>query len=457
MNEKLSLTELQLAIKDSLYLALPDMYWVIAEISEIKENYNGHCYLELIEKHPDDINIRARVRAVIWNSRYRFLKTFFENSAGESIREGMKILVRVKVEYHEVYGLSLVINDIDPAFTLGDMAVRRQQIIRRLEYEGVISMNRELEIPLLPQRIAVISSGSAAGYTDFINHLKNNNFGYVFYTALFETPVQGKETETGVIKALEKIAGHLDKFDLAVIIRGGGSQTDLSWFDSYAIAYYITQFPVPVITGIGHDKDLSVTDIVANVSLRTPTAVADFLIEKMNEAENLISELGASVNDMVKTMLDEAGRKVETALFRLAPVTRMMISGFRALLSSVETEMTRTGKSFLARAGSIPESQRHRIAAASHSLISRKETILKHNQVLAVTISRNSMAAIQNRLNGFKNSLKILDPVNVLNRGYTVTSVNGKIVMKGKSLKKDDVISTRFSDGTISSKVVEEI
>ncbi len=457
MNEKLSLTELQLAIKDSLYLALPDMYWVIAEISEIKENYNGHCYLELIEKHPDDINIRARVRAVIWNSRYRFLKTFFENSAGESIREGMKILVRVKVEYHEVYGLSLVINDIDPAFTLGDMAVRRQQIIRRLEYEGVISMNRELEIPLLPQRIAVISSGSAAGYTDFINHLKNNNFGYVFYTALFETPVQGKETETGVIKALEKIAGHLDKFDLAVIIRGGGSQTDLSWFDSYAIAYYITQFPVPVITGIGHDKDLSVTDIVANVSLRTPTAVADFLIEKMNEAENLISELGASVNDMVKTMLDEAGRKVETALFRLAPVTRMMISGFRALLSSVETEMTRTGKSFLARAGSIPESQRHRIAAASHSLISRKETILKHNQVLAVTISRNSMAAIQNRLNGFKNSLKILDPVNVLNRGYTITSVNGKIVMKGKSLKKDDVISTRFSDGTISSKVVEEI
>jgi len=457
MNEKLSLTELQLAIKDSLYLALPDMYWVIAEISEIKENYNGHCYLELIEKHPDDINIRARVRAVIWNSRYRFLKTFFENSAGESIREGMKILVRVKVEYHEVYGLSLVINDIDPAFTLGDMAVRRQQIIRRLEYEGVISMNRELEIPLLPQRIAVISSGSAAGYTDFINHLKNNNFGYVFYTALFETPVQGKETETGVIKALEKIAGHLDKFDLAVIIRGGGSQTDLSWFDSYAIAYYITQFPVPVITGIGHDKDLSVTDIVANVSLRTPTAVADFLIEKMNEAENLISELGASVNDMVKTMLDEAGRKVETALFRLAPVTRMMISGFRALLSSVETEMTRTGKSFLARAGSIPESQRHRIAAASHSLISRKETILKHNQVLAVTISRNSMAAIQNRLNGFENSLKILDPVNVLNRGYTITSVNGKIVMKGKSLKKDDVISTRFSDGTISSKVVEEI
>lgn len=147
MNERLSLSELQLVIKDSLYMALPDMYWVIAEISEVKENYNGHCYLELIEKHPDDVNIRARARAVIWSNRYRFLKAFFENSTGETLKEGMKIMVRVRIEYHEIYGLSLVINDIDPAFTIGDMAIKRQQIIRRLEEEGVISMNRELEIP----------------------------------------------------------------------------------------------------------------------------------------------------------------------------------------------------------------------------------------------------------------------------------------------------------------------
>jgi len=275
MNEKLSLTELQLIIKDSLYLALPDMYWVVAEISEIKENYNGHCYLELVEKHPDEISIRSRVKAVIWSSRYRFIKSFFENSAGESLRDGLKILIRVKIEYHEIYGLSLVINDIDPAFTIGEMALKRQQILKKLEDEGVITMNRDLDFPVVPQRIAVISSANAAGYTDFMKHLKENSFGYVFYTALIETPMQGRETESGLIKALERIASHLDKFDLAVIIRGGGSQTDLSWFDNYNIAYYITQFPLPVITGIGHEKDLSVTDIVAHRSLKTPTAVAD--------------------------------------------------------------------------------------------------------------------------------------------------------------------------------------
>lgn len=456
MNEKLSLTELQLVIKDSLYLALPDMYWVIAEISEIKENYNGHCYLELIEKHPDDINIRARVRAVIWNSRYRFIKTFFENSAGESLREGLKILIRVKIEYHEIYGLSLVINDIDPAFTIGDMAIRRQQIIRRLGEEGVITMNRELDFPLVPQRIAVISSGTAAGYNDFINHLKSNNYGYVFYTALFDTPVQGKETEAGVIKSLEKIASHLDKFDIAVIIRGGGSQTDLSWFDSYAIAYYITQFPIPVITGIGHDKDLSVTDMVANMSLKTPTAVADFLIERMNEAANRISELRAGITDQAKMMLEETKKRIETAMLRLAPVTRLMISGFRELLSSVVIDMSRTGKNFIFKATAIPDNQKNRLSSGTTSLILKKETALRHKKEILATISRNNLAVIHNRLTGFENSLKILDPENVLKRGYTITSIDGKIIIKGKSLRKDDVIDTRFSDGAISSKVVGE-
>ena len=272
MDGKLTLTELQLIIKDSLYMALPDMYWVIAEISEIRENYNGHCYMELVEKHPDEISIRSRVKAVIWSSRYRFIKSFFENSTRESLREGIKILVRAKIDYHEIYGLSLVINDIDPAFTIGEMALKRQMILKKLEEEGVLTMNKELDFPLVPQRIAIISSSNAAGYTDFMKHLTGNSFGYVFYTALFETPMQGSETEAGVIRALEKIAGHPEKFDLAVIIRGGGSQTDLSWFDNYNIAFYITQFPLPVITGIGHEKDLSVADIVAYRSLKTPTA-----------------------------------------------------------------------------------------------------------------------------------------------------------------------------------------
>jgi exodeoxyribonuclease VII large subunit len=410
MNEKLSLTELQLIIKDSLYLALPDMYWVIAEISEMKENYNGHCYLELVEKHPDEISIRSRVKAVIWSSRYRFIKSFFENAAGESLRDGLKVLIRVKIEYHEIYGLSLVINDIDPAFTLGDMALKRQQILKRLEEEGVLTMNKDLDFPVVPQRIAVVSSAGAAGYTDFMKHLNGNSFGYVFYTLLVETPLQGKETESGIIRALDKIAANIDKFDLAVIIRGGGSQTDLSWFDNYNIAYYITQFPLPVITGIGHEKDLSVTDIVAHRSLKTPTAVADFIIECMNGAENHLAELSSEIIDRSMMMVEESKKQVETAHLRLILVAR-------AQLSLHETALTR-----------------------------KKE-------ILAST-SKNRLSTIKNLLAGFDNSLKILDPENVLKRGYTITSMNGKILKKCKLIKKDDVLDTKFSDGSVSSRVV---
>ena len=187
MTEKLSLTELQLIIKDSLYLALPDMYWVTAEITEIKENSAGHCYLELVEKYSEEKNVRARVKAIIWSNRYRFLKSFFENITGESLNEGLKILVKVKVEYHEIYGLSLIITDIDPSYTIGEMAMKRQLIIKRLEEEGVFTMNKEVDFPVAPQRIAVISSKNAAGYSDFINHLTGNNSGYVFYTFLIET------------------------------------------------------------------------------------------------------------------------------------------------------------------------------------------------------------------------------------------------------------------------------
>ena len=410
MNEKLSLTELQHIIRDSLYLALPEMYWVIAEISEMKENYNGHCYLELVEKLPDEINIRSRIRAVIWNNRYRFIKSYFENAAGESLRDGLKILIRVKIEYHEIYGLSLLINDIDPAFTIGEMALRRQQILKKLEEDGVLTMNRELDFPVVPQRIAIISSASAAGYTDFIKHLKGNSFGYVFYSALFETPMQGKETESGIIKALDRIASHIDKFDLAVIIRGGGSQTDLSWFDNYNIAYYITQFPLPVITGIGHEKDLSVTDIVANRSLKTPTAVADFLIGCMNETDNHIIELSNEIADRSMLMVNQSKMMIETARLRLIPVAKGQLS-------------------------------------SNIIALKRKEEIL-------VNALKNRLNLLANKLTGFGNSLKILDPVNVLKRGYTITSLNGKILKKCEQIKKEDVLDTKFSDGSVRSKVL---
>jgi exodeoxyribonuclease VII large subunit len=456
MNGKISLHELQLVIRDSLYIALPDMYWVVAEISEIKENYSGHCYLELVEKLPEDSGIRARAKAVIWSNRYRFLKSYFENMTGESLGAGQKILIRVKIEYHEIYGLSLVINDIDPAFTLGEMAIKRQQILKKLEDEGVITMNKELEFPFIPQRVAVISSSNSAGYTDFIKHLGSNSYGYVFYTTLFETPMQGAETEKGIVTSLDRIASVIENFDVTVIIRGGGSQTDLSWFDNYNIAYYITQFPLPVISGIGHEKDMSVTDIVAYKSLKTPTAVADHLIERMNNAENRLIEISHGIIESTQLIIDRNRQRIDASRIKLFPYARMMIAEFRENLSGILIDMMNTGKEFVMRAGISTISFKSRISSGVKTCLTRNETLVARNRLDLTNHTGNYISNLNTRITGFKNSLIILDPDNVLKRGYTITSMNGKIIKSRDQIGGNDLIDTRFSDGSVKSRVLTD-
>jgi exodeoxyribonuclease VII large subunit len=456
MTEKLSLTELQLIIRDSLYLALPDVYWVMAEISELKENNAGHCYLELIEKHPDEKNVRARVKAIIWSNRYRFLKAFFENITGESLREGLKILIKTKVEYHELYGLSLIISDIDPAFTIGEMAMKRQLVIKKLEQEGVFSMNKELLFPYVPQRIAVISSKNAAGYSDFINHLKSNSFGYIFYTALIETSLQGTETEQGVISALDKIALNAHLFDLVVIIRGGGSQSDLSWFDSYNIAYHITQFPLPVITGIGHDKDVSVSDMVANRSLKTPTAVADFLVDSIANAENHIIEMSSEIIADSRIILEKNKNRIETSGIKLFPLARIMMSDIKDKLSAEIIEIINIGKELIIRAGLVPANQESRLSSTAKSFISGKDITFKRNgqRLITGTISFQSLNNI--RLESLESTLQLLNPERVLQRGFSITLINGRILKNSDQIQKNDLIDTQLCEGTFSSRVVEK-
>jgi exodeoxyribonuclease VII large subunit len=456
MTEKVSLTELQLIIRDSLYVSLPDFYWVTAEISELKENSAGHCYIELIEKNPDERNVRARVRAIIWSNRYRFIKAFFENSTKETLREGLKILVKIKVEYHELYGLSLIISDIDPAFTIGDMAIKRQLIIKRLEEEGVFSMNKELEIPLVAQRIAVVSSKNAAGYTDFIRQLKGNSFGYVFYTTLVETSMQGNDTEAGVINALDKIALSYHLFDLVVIIRGGGSQSDLSWFDSYNIAYHVTQFPLPVITGIGHDKDISVTDLVANKSLKTPTAVADFLIQSVAEAENYIFEMSTDIIEASRKIIERYKNRIETSAVRIYPVTRLMLTAIRESLSAKTIEINNKGKNLIYKASLIPSGLHSKLISEVRSVLSvEKRELDMYNQNLRTT-AISVLSSTNQRMESLERNLQLLKPENVLSRGYTITSLNGKIIKGKKNLKSDDIIDTRFIDGIIRSRVINK-
>jgi exodeoxyribonuclease VII large subunit len=384
------------------------------------------------------------------------VKSFFENATGESLREGIKVLIRVKIEYHEIYGLSLVINDIDPAYTMGEMAVKRQQILKKLEEEGVLNMNKELEFPVVPQRIAVISSKNAAGYTDFMKQLTENRFGYVFYTALIDTPMQGNDTEAGVLKAFDLIASHTDKFDAVAIIRGGGSQTDLSWFDNYNIAFYITQFPLPVITGIGHEKDLSVTDLVAYQSLKTPTAVADFFVEFMNKAENQLIEMSSEIMERSELILENSRQKVDSFRAKLIPVARFMLSAIKEELSGTIINMINTGKEFILKAGFSPVNQRSRLAPYVRSYLSVKDTALHQKMQDLLIASHNSVNHLNIKISGLENSLKIMDPVNVLKRGYTITSLSGKIIRSAARLKKNDLISTRFSDGSVGSIVVKE-
>ena len=412
MNDKLSLTELQLLIKDSLYLALPGMYWIVAEISEIKENYAGHCFIELVEKHPDEINVRARVKAVIWAKKYGFLKALFKQVTGESLKEGFKVLLKITVEYHEIYGLSLVINDIDPAFTIGEMAIKRNQILKRLEEEGVFSMNKELGFPLFPKKIAVISSKNAAGYTDFLNQLTGNNYGYTFHTTLFDASMQGTETENSIVNALDQISENVGLFDAVVIIRGGGAQSDLSWFDNYTIAYYITQFPLPVLTGIGHEKDVTVTDLVAYQYLKTPTAVADYIINTVSETEKYLVQICGSISDLSLRTIVESRNSIDNSRMKLIPV-----AGFRI------------------------NDEKKRIAIFI--------AYLKMNSINHLKLSAKGIETLSSQL-------KSLRPENVLKRGFTLTSKNGHIVKSAELLKEGDIIDTKFSDGSVQSRVMKD-
>jgi exodeoxyribonuclease VII large subunit len=315
-------------------------------------------------------------------------------------------------------------------------------------------MNKELAFPVVPQRIAVISSKNAAGYSDFINQLNDNSFGYVFHTFLIDSIMQGTETEQSIISALDKIANNTHLFDLVAIIRGGGSQSDLSWFDSYNIAYHITQFPLPVITGIGHDKDSSVTDLVANTSLKTPTAVADFLINSMASAENLLMEMSAEIKDNSRIIIEMNRTRIETSGIKLPPLTRILISVNRDILSGKILEITNIGKEFIFRAGRIPSTQESRLFSSVKSFSAEKEARVVRARQNLIAVTTNAFRSYGQRIGVLDNNLSILKPENVLRRGYTITSLNGRIVKKSDLLKTDDQIETQFSDGVVKSRVL---
>ena len=303
-------------IKTGIDQAHPLPYWVAAEISELKVNYSGHCYLELVEKGGANHIPKAKANAVIWRNTYAMLEPYFRQLTGQVLAAGLQVLVKVVVSYHELYGLSLQITDIDPAYTLGDMERQRQETVARLQADGVFEMNRELELPVVIQRLAVVSSRNAAGYQDFCNELSDSP--YRFEVTLFDAFMQGAGAEDSIIEALGAVADRADDFDAVVVIRGGGSQSDLGCFDSYRLCSHIAQFPLPVIAGIGHDKDQSVADLVAAVSVKTPTAVAVYLKEEAGAFDGWLEERLDELSGAALTLLDNSTELLQTQRQQLA-------------------------------------------------------------------------------------------------------------------------------------------
>lgn len=408
MTESYSLSELGKCIKMTLKTAFAEPVWVRAEISEMHENVSGHCYLDLIEKADDTDVLVAKQKATIWAFTYRMLKPYFESETGATLRAGMKVLLLCEVEFHEVYGVSLNVRDIDPAFTVGEMAVRRAEIIRRLTDDGIVDMNKQQPLAPVPQRVAVISSATAAGYGDFCDQLRNNVFGYTFYTKLFPATMQGAQTEQSVVAALDKICDFIDNFDVVVIIRGGGATSDLVAFDNYNLALHCAQFPLPIISGIGHQRDESVVDLVAHTRVKTPTAAAEFLVARINDFEKNIDEMAQNVAFSAREVVHDELLRLQQRIARLGVVQRVCV---------------------------------------------RHDAALQHLTMRLRNAAKMAISSEEKRMSLVEKSIEYADPATLLQRGFTLTTKHGKIVKSVCDVAPGDIVTTHLADGAFTAMV----
>lgn len=451
----LSLIELNQEIKSILKENTKKKYWVIGEISELKVNYSGHCYLELIQKDESSDQIIARSRATIWAPAYRMIKPYFETTTGQTLREDLGILVKVSVEFHEVYGLSLNITDIEPTYTVGELAIKKQKIIERLTEEGVIEMNKELEFPVPCQKIAVISSLTAAGFEDFADQILNNPFGYKFYLRLFPAVMQGEDAEKSIIAALDTIYQYESVFDAVVIIRGGGSQADLSCFDSYWLAYHITQFPLPVFTGIGHEQDDSVTDLVAHTRLKTPTAVATFLIDQAGQLHAQLEEITERIFSQILEILEQYNKNLYelTSRFhltinefvfqqsrRLEQLGYRLSIGSKQYMNKKQTSLLRNENQLQVRIGAIIRTHQYKI---------RTTIKLFNHSIRHLFSSRFQSLELQ------ESRIIYLDPKQILKRGYSITKYKNKILTNASLTEPGEHLETQLFKGIVKSKIIK--
>jgi exodeoxyribonuclease VII large subunit len=450
----LTLRQFNLLLRDAV-ASHPElrMRWVTAELSDVRMS-GGHCYMVLIEKDEQGRTVAA-MRANIWRNVYGMIAAKFRASTGAEFRSGIKLMLRGSATFHEQFGTSFNVVDIDPSYTLGDMERIRREILAKLAAEGVLNRNKMLQMPLAPQRIAVISAPGAAGYGDFMNQLEHNSNGIVFYTHIFESIMQGERVPASVMAALEQIEMTIDLWDCVVIIRGGGSTSDLNGFDNLELARAVATFPLPIIVGIGHERDRTVLDEIANVRVKTPTAAAEWLLLQAADMYSRIDELVRSIVNYATAHLSGSFRQlssIETSLHtsaqRRLSVARSRIEALEKLLPSLTSAAI--NKSSM-RLDNIRELLRtsagNRLKTESQKI---NYIISSLGNAISSTVNRENM-----HLARLSDIVKILDPINTLKRGYSITSVNGKALRDTSSLKSGDSVKTRLADGEIISVVTD--
>lgn len=435
-----TLYELNRLVSKVIESEMPNEYWVEAELSECRES-RGHCYMELIQKDERTATPIAKASAKCWANKWMLIRPGFERTTGQRLHAGMKVLLKVFAQFHEAYGFSWIVTDIDPTYTLGDMARKRQEIIRQLKEEGVFDLQKELQLPLFCQRIAVISSETAAGYGDFCNQLADNPYGFQFQTRLFPAIMQGEGVEQSIINALGRIFSEYSDdsedsdipFDCVVIIRGGGATSDMSGFDTLALAENVANFPLPIITGIGHERDESILDMVSHIRVKTPTAAAALLI------------------DHLKTVLDIINGAQEQ-IIRLA---QQKLTSHKSRLSTFAEILPRLFTNVKTRQEARLDSLNSRMTTAIRQSIITQQSLINALEVKMPIILDRRLMAEQHRLQLIEEKTKSLDPALLLKRGYSITLHNGKAVRSPQQVQSGDEIETRLANGTLRSTVIK--
>lgn len=429
----LTLFELNSLVRKTIELTQPDCYWVEAELAEVRER-SGHCYMELIQKDEFGTALVARASAKCWRSTWSLVRPHFERVTGECLHAGMKVLLQVYAQFHENFGFSWIVTDIDPTFTLGDMARKRQEVIRQLKAEGVFDLNKELTLSPFAKHIAVISSETAAGYGDFCNQLSTNPYGFSFDITLFPAIMQGERTEESIISALNSINTDADSFDCVVIIRGGGAVSDLSAFDSLTLAENVANFPLPVITGIGHERDESVVDMVAHTRVKTPTAAAALLTDNLKRTADFIDSARTAIARAVSRRMETERIRLNRAAERIPVLFSLVNTRHRARLDALNAK--------------IESSVKRRLTAEN-------TRIEKLSSAIVPAVSRRLMTE-RHRIEMLSQRAEASDPARLLKRGYSITLHNGHTVRSAAELKDGDMIETRFGKGKIKSAVIRK-